>query len=500
MVQSRVGIKPYSKSIKLSNIEQINKDWDFTIGLEIHVQLETNSKMFSSCEYSYDKSPNSLTCPTSLGLPGALPTINQKAIDFAIKFGLAVKGNVHPSFSFSRKHYFYPDLPKGYQISQYDEPIITGGSVPIWWNNERYNIDLTRAHLEEDAGKSTHDASNKKSKVDFNRSGAPLIEIVTEPVMSHPEQARAFVQRIKQIVNYILISNAEMEQGKLRCDANISIKKKDTKTFGTKTEIKNINSFRNVQKAIESEIKRQHELLSKGDSVKQATLTWNNEKNTAEIMRIKENADDYRYFPEPDLPPVEIDKKHIESVRKLLPNLPFELEDKWIKDYNFTSEEASILSNTIEIASYFEKMASNTNPKDANKWITGELFRLFNEENQEFDDKKINHNDLSKIILLVNSEKITASSGKEILRRLFHSNLSLDKIIKDGNYTENSEKIDVTNIVKSILKDNPKEVERLKNGEEKLISYFIGKIMKASGGKINHKKIIEVLNKEIKEK
>ena len=238
-------------------------------------------------------------------MPGALPTINERAIDFAIKFGLAVNGSINSSFSFARKHYFYPDLPKGYQISQYEKPIVTGGSIPIWWDNKKYNIDLTRAHLEEDAGKLTHNLSKDKSEVDFNRSGVPLIEIVTEPVMSHPEQARAFIQRIKQVVNYILISNAEMEQGKLRCDANISIKKKNSKKLGTKTEIKNINSFRNVQKAIESEIKRQHKLLMTGKSVKQATLTWNNEKNIAEVMRIKENADDYRYFPDPDLPPVE---------------------------------------------------------------------------------------------------------------------------------------------------------------------------------------------------
>ena len=271
----------------MNGISQINKDWDFTIGLEIHVQLETNSKMFSSCEYSYDKSENSLTCPTSLGLPGALPTINERAIDFAIKFGLAVNGNINSSFSFARKHYFYPDLPKGYQISQYEKPIVTGGSIPIWWDNKKYNIDLTRAHLEEDAGKLTHNPSKNKSEVDFNRSGVPLIEIVTEPVMSHPEQARAFIQRIKQVVNYILISNAEMEQGKLRCDANISIKKKNSKKLGTKTEIKNINSFRNVQKAIESEIKRQHKLLMTGKSVKQATLTWNNEKNIAFMHAFK---------------------------------------------------------------------------------------------------------------------------------------------------------------------------------------------------------------------
>ena len=215
----------------MNNIETINKDWDFVIGIEVHVQLETESKMFSTCEYTYGKNPNALTCPTSLGLPGALPSINEKAIDFAIQFGSAVNAKIHSSFSFARKHYFYPDLPKGYQISQFDKPIVTGGIVPIWWNNKKYDIKLTRAHLEEDAGKLTHNSSNNNSQVDFNRSGAPLIEIVTEPVLTHPVQAKIFIQRIKQIVNYIMISNAEMEQGKLRCDANISIKKKGVKEF-----------------------------------------------------------------------------------------------------------------------------------------------------------------------------------------------------------------------------------------------------------------------------
>jgi aspartyl-tRNA(Asn)/glutamyl-tRNA(Gln) amidotransferase subunit B len=287
----------------------------------------------------------------------------------------------------------------------------------------------------------------------------------------------------------------------LRCDANISIKKKNSKKFGTKTEIKNINSFRNVQKAIESEIKRQHKLLMTGKPVKQATLTWNNEKNIAEVMRIKENADDYRYFPDPDLPPVKVDQKKIQSIKKSLPLLPFDLEDMWIKNYNFTSTEATTLSNTAEIASYFEKMISvNTNPKDANKWITGELFRLFNEENKLFDSKKISPKDLSEIISLVNTEKITASSGKNILRKLFHSKSSLKTILKDEKYADDSKKVNIKEIVQSVLKENREEVSRFRNGEEKLLGYFIGKIMKVSGGKINHKKIIEVLNEELKKK
>jgi aspartyl-tRNA(Asn)/glutamyl-tRNA(Gln) amidotransferase subunit B len=481
----------------LNTIEKINKEWDFVIGIEVHVQLETKSKMFSTCEYTYDQSPNTLTCPTSIGLPGALPSINQKAIDFAIKFGGAVNATVHPSFSFARKHYFYPDLPKGYQISQFDKPIVTGGIVPIWWDNKKYDIELTRAHLEEDAGKSTHNSSKNNSQVDFNRSGAPLIEIVTEPVLTHPIQAKIFIQRIKQIVNYIAISNAEMEQGKLRCDANISLKKKGVKKFGTKTEIKNINSFRNVQKAIESEIKRQHYLLENGKEVVQASLTWNNEKNTAEIMRVKENADDYRYFPDPDLPPVTISESKIDSIKQDLPILPFEFENKWIDKYDFKPDEATTLASTIHIASYFEEIISyDVTPKNASKWITGELFRLFNEINIPFDKDRVLAKDLAKVISLSDSEKITANSAKEILRKLFISDKSIDSILNDDSYFDNADNT-IVDIVNKVLDQNPNEVDRFRNGEEKLLSYFMGKVMKESKGKISHKIIIQELNNKL---
>ena len=481
----------------MNTIEKINKEWDFVIGIEVHVQLETKSKMFSTCEYTYDQSPNTLTCPTSIGLPGALPSINQKAIDFAIKFGGAVNATVHPSFSFARKHYFYPDLPKGYQISQFDKPIVTGGIVPIWWNNKKYDIELTRAHLEEDAGKSTHNSSKNNSQVDFNRSGAPLIEIVTEPVLTHPIQAKIFIQRIKQIVNYIAISNAEMEQGKLRCDANISLKKKGVKKFGTKTEIKNINSFRNVQKAIESEIKRQHYLLENGKEVVQASLTWNNEKNTAEIMRVKENADDYRYFPDPDLPPVTISESKIDSIKQDLPILPFEFENKWIDKYDFKPDEATTLASTIHIASYFEEIIRyDVTPKNASKWITGELFRLFNEINIPFDKDRVLAKDLAKVISLSDSEKITANSAKEILRKLFFSDKSIDSILNDDSYFDNADNT-IVDIVNKVLDQNPNEVDRFRNGEEKLLSYFMGKVMKESKGKISHKIIIQELNDKL---
>jgi aspartyl-tRNA(Asn)/glutamyl-tRNA(Gln) amidotransferase subunit B len=478
------------------NINEINKNWDFIIGLEIHVQLETISKIFSDCSYDYDQTPNSLTCPTSIGLPGALPNINQSAIESAIKFGKAVNGKISKKFTFARKHYFYPDLPKGYQISQFDQPIVTGGSVPIWWNEKKYNIDLTRAHLEEDAGKSFHNSKDNISNLDYNRSGAALIEIVTEPVIIHPEQAKIFMQRVKQIINYINISNAEMEKGKLRCDANISLSKKGSGKFGIKTEIKNINSFKNVQKAIESEIFRQNDLLSNGKKVEQATLTWNNDKNVAEIMRLKENADDYRYFNDPDLPPIDLDKSLVDKIISEVTILPFEYENKWIVDYKLSLTEATVLSTTKKIAKYFESVVdSGVAAKKASAWISTELFRLFNEENLEFNSEKVSSYDLIKIIELVENDKITQNSGKEILRKIFENGVSVEEILQSGNFEISN--VDIGSIVDSILSQCSNEVSRFKDGEEKLMGFFIGQINRETKGKISHKIIIDELTKKL---
>jgi len=478
------------------NINEINKSWDFIIGLEIHVQLETISKIFSDCSYDYEQTPNSLTCPTSIGLPGALPNINQSAIESAIKFGKAVNGKISKKFTFARKHYFYPDLPKGYQISQFDQPIVTGGSVPIWWNEKKYNIDLTRAHLEEDAGKSFHNSKDNISNLDYNRSGAALIEIVTEPVIIHPEQAKIFMQRVKQIINYINISNAEMEKGKLRCDANISLSKKGSGKFGIKTEIKNINSFKNVQKAIESEIFRQNDLLSNGKKVEQATLTWNNDKNVAEIMRLKENADDYRYFNDPDLPPIDLDKSLVNKIMSEVTILPFEYENKWIVDYKLSLTEATVLSTTKKIARYFESVVdSGVAAKKASAWISTELFRLFNEENLEFNSEKVSSYDLIKIIELVENDKITQNSGKEILRKIFENGVSVEEILQSGNFEISN--VDIGSIVDSILSQCSDEVSRFKDGEEKLMGFFIGQINRETKGKISHKIIIDELTKKL---
>ena len=473
-------------------------NWETVIGLEVHAQLSTNTKLFSSASTRFGSEPNTQVDLVDLGLPGVLPVVNRDAFKKAITFGLAINADINQESTFDRKNYFYPDLPKGYQISQFDRPIISNGSVPIWWNNQEYIIELTRAHLEEDSGKSFHDNTSKKSNLDYNRSGAALIEIVTEPVLVHPEQAKIFMQRIKQIVNYINISNAEMEKGKLRCDANISLSKKGSGKFGVKTEIKNINSFRNVQKAIESEILRQNKILSDGDDVLQATLTWNNNKNVAEIMRIKENADDYRYFSDPDLPPVSIKESFIDNIKTSVPTLPFEYEKKWMNEYELSLNDCMILSSTKEIAEYFEKVVSlDVPPKKVSAWVTTELFRLFNASNSIFDSSKVSAKDLKNLIKLVDKNKITQNSGKEILKELFESDKNIDQILESGNF--DAPELDINNIIETVLSNCENEVSRFKNGEEKLLGFFIGQINKKTRGKVNHELIITELKKKLKD-
>ena len=483
------------------NINDINKNWDFIIGLEIHVQLDCNSKIFSNCQYEYDNSPNSLTCPTSLGLPGALPNVNQSAIESAIMFGKAVNGKISKNFTFARKHYFYPDLPKGYQISQFDQPIISGGSVPIWWNEKEFKIDLTRAHLEEDAGKSFHNNDSKKSNVDYNRSGAALIEIVTEPVIVHPEQAKIFMQRIKQIVNYINISNAEMEKGKLRCDANISLSKKGSGKFGVKTEIKNINSFRNVQKAIESEIIRQNKILNDGKEVQQATLTWNNDKNVAEIMRMKENADDYRYFPDPDLLPLEVTDEFINKLKSEIPELPDDKKKRFIDEFKVSPYDATILVSDIDTAKYFEevvaKMGKNRDIKLAVNWITGGLFAVLNEKNIEIAQSPISAKNLAKLINLIKNGTISGKIAKTIFELMLDGDIDPQIIVEEKGLKQESDPKALEALIDKIINDNREKAIEYKQGKEKLFGFFVGQAMKASGGKANPQLINEILKKKL---
>jgi len=481
----------------LKIIEQINQEWDIVIGLEVHVQLQTRRKIFSHSNYTYNSSPNSQVCPPSLGLPGSLPTVNQKAIQDAIKFGISVKGKINQNLIFSRKHYFYPDLAKGYQISQFTEPIISGGFVPIWWEDKLLNIYLQRAHLEEDTAKSTHINKDRSSLIDFNRSGASLIEIVTNPCINHPEQAKLFVQRIRQLVDFLGISNGKMEEGNLRCDANISLKKKDSKGLGTKTEIKNINSFKNVQKSLESEIVRQYKILSSGEKVKQVTLTWNGNKNIAEIMREKEDSHDYRYFPDPDLPQVIIDSKIINNIHKDMIKTPSELEVTWKKDYNFSTEDVSLLTSSKLVSEYFQLLLNeDVNPDDALKWISGEIFRLFNASNIDFDNR-ISPKDLKQIISLVAKNKITNNDAKEILKSLFNKKIELNEILDNGSYYINENKDLTLNAINSVFNQFPQEFKRLKNGEYKLYGFFVGMTIKSSKEKLDPKVILEEIKKII---
>ena len=368
-------------------MNSILEKWDPIIGLEVHAQLSTKTKMFCGCVNKYGDFPNKNTCPTCLGLPGALPVVNKTAIDYAIKLGLSVGSKITKFSRFARKNYFYPDLTKGYQISQYDEPICEGGKINIRYNNKIKFIELTRIHLEEDAGKSVHSNNNVFTEVDFNRCGVPLVEIVSEPVIKSGEEAKSYLTRLKQILEYLGICDCNLEKGNLRCDANVSIRPKGQKEFGTKTELKNMNSFRGVERGINSEIERQAEILDNGGKVNQVTLLWNEVDQIAEVMRSKEDAHDYRYFPDPDLVPISLKDNDINKIKSNLIELPFDKEERFVDEYKIPLKDALILTSDLNLAKYYENaIFEGANPKVSANWIIGEILSMVNELDLEISN------------------------------------------------------------------------------------------------------------------
>ncbi|MFQ6616097.1 MAG: Asp-tRNA(Asn)/Glu-tRNA(Gln) amidotransferase subunit GatB, partial [Fidelibacterota bacterium] len=370
----------------MSKISPILREWEAVIGLEAHAQLSTRTKMFCSCLNAYGDPPNTHTCPVCLGLPGSLPVPNARAIEYALRLGVALGCEITPFSRFARKNYFYPDLPKGYQISQYEEPLCRGGSVKIRLGGSTKEIPLIRIHLEEDAGKSIHAHRDNGTAVDFNRCGVPLVEIVTEPVIRTPLEARVYLSTLKQILQYLDICDCNMEEGNLRCDANISVRPRGKSVMGTKTEMKNLNSFRSVERGLEYEIERQAGLLKKGEKVDHVTLLWNEELRKAEVMRTKEEAHDYRYFPDPDLVPVTVSEKRLSEIRAALPELPHEREERLVKEFALRLEDVLILTSDPGFADYFEEAVDlGADPKEASKWMVGEVTRILKEKSWEME-------------------------------------------------------------------------------------------------------------------
>ena len=471
--------------------------WESVIGLEIHVQLATFTKLFSSSPTMFGSEPNTQASEIDLGLPGVLPVLNKEAISFAIKFGCAINAKISNQVVFARKNYFYPDLPKGYQISQLDDPIVGEGKVKILLGDEEKTIGITRAHLEEDAGKSIHDLFNESSAIDLNRAGTCLLEIVSEPDLRSANEAVEYLKKIHKIITFLGISDGNMSQGSMRCDANVSMRKFGDDKLGTRTELKNINSFKFVEKAINYEISRQIKELEKGNSIKQETRLYDSTKNTTRSMRSKEEANDYRYFPEPDLIPIRIPKDLVNEIKQNLPELPEALKKRFIDSYNLSDEDADLIIANKETASFFEGVLShNVSAKSAINWITGGLFALMNKNDLSILDSKITPEHIAEIIKNTDNQKISGPSAKKLLELLWESGGNVEKIIIKEGLEQISNDNQVEKILDEVILENQKQFLQLKEGKDRLQGFFVGQVMKKTSGSASP----QVVNKLLKEK
>jgi aspartyl-tRNA(Asn)/glutamyl-tRNA(Gln) amidotransferase subunit B len=470
--------------------------FETVIGLEVHAQLLTKSKLFCACSTKFGAAPNQHTCPVCLGLPGVLPVLNKQAVEFAILTGLACHCKIAPRSIFARKNYFYPDLPKGYQISQFELPLCLGGHIEIEWEGKSKKINLTRIHMEEDAGKSIHDYGDPShSHVDLNRSGVPLIEIVSEPDMRGPHEAAAYMKRLRDILVYLEVCDGNMEEGSLRCDANVSIRPVGETKFGTKVELKNMNSFRFVEKAIEYEIKRQESVLAEGGRIIQETRLWDSERGVTEPMRSKEEAHDYRYFPDPDLLPLIVDEKWIEASRKKLPEFAHEKATRFVTQYGIPEYDANVLTSEKHVADYFEEaVKASGDAKKTSNVIMTELMGLAAKGENPFNT--IPASELGKVISMVNEGTISGKMLKEAIAQM-HANKenAATVIAKLGPQLSDTSAIEA--IIDQVLAANPENLKQYKAGKEKLFGFFVGQVMKESKGKANPQVVNELLKKKL---
>ena len=474
-------------------------EYEAVIGLEVHAQLLTESKIFCGCSTQFGNEPNTQVCPVCLGMPGVLPVLNQKAVEYTIKTGLAMNCRIAPYSRFARKNYFYPDLPKGYQISQYELPLCEDGYLEIVIDGEKRKIRIKRIHLEEDAGKNIHDPSGY-SFVDFNRTGVPLMEIVSEPDIKSPKEAALYMKKLRTILRYLGVCDGNMEQGSLRCDANVSVKPVGSEEFGVKTEIKNINSFRFVEKALEYEIKRQIRVLSEGGKIIQETRLWDSQAGITQSMRSKEEAHDYRYFPEPDLVPVVVSEEWINEIKKTIPELPDQKIERFIKDYALPEYDADILTSEKELAEWFEEAVKESGkPKEVSNWIMVELLRLLNEEGKEIRDCTVKPSQLAELIELVSKGTINRNTAKDVFEEMYKTGKNASEIVKEKGLVQISDENVIIEAIREVIEKNTKEVERYRAGEEKLIGFFVGQVMKLTKGKANPKIVNELVVKLLKE-
>ena len=478
--------------------------WEVVIGLETHAQLSTASKIFSSASTAFGAAPNTQACAVDIALPGVLPVLNKGAVERAIRFGLAVGARIHPRSVFARKNYFYPDLPKGYQISQYEQPIVQGGSLSIMVGETEKIIQLTRAHLEEDAGKSLHEEFNSATGIDLNRAGTPLLEIVTEPDLRSSAEAVSYAKALHALVRWIDICDGNMQEGSFRCDANVSVRPLGTTTLGTRCEIKNLNSFRFLERAIDFEVRRQIELIEEGGRVIQETRLYDPQKDETRSMRSKEDAHDYRYFPDPDLLPIAIDEKTVASVRATLPELPQAKKARFINDYGISAYDAAMLTTSRDVADYFEGAASGSDAKTVKlcaNWVAGPIHARLNEDNLSIVESRVSHSQLRQLVLRVTDGTVSGKMAHEVFNALWAEGsleaLSVDRIIQSQGLQQISDTGAIEKIVDEVIATQAQQVKDYRAGKQKAFNALVGQVMKATRGKSNPQEVNDCLKRRL---
>ena len=474
------------------------EDYEVVIGLEVHAELSTKTKIFCSCPTEFGGKPNTHCCPVCMAMPGALPVLNEKVVEYAVKAGLATGCEISRDSKNDRKNYFYPDLPKSYQISQFDKPLCTGGLVEIDTDEGKKKIGITRIHIEEDAGKLNHDDYGRGSLVDLNRSGVPLIEIVSEPDMRSSGEADKYLKKLKSILEYIEVSDCKMQEGSLRADVNVSVHKKGT-PYGTRTEMKNMNSFRSITRAIEYEIERQIEVVENGGKIEQETLRWDEISGKTFSMRDKEDAQDYRYFPEPDLVAIRLSDEYIKNVKNSLPELPESRKERYLNEYKLSEKEAKMLTSSKYLSDFFEKAVSIcNNPKAVCNWLTSDIARILNEKEMEPDEIPFYPEELTELIGLIDKGTISSKIAKDVLEKKFEENEKPSRIIEKNGWVQISDEGAIKEVVKKILDANPQSIIDFKNGKDKALGFLVGQAMKETKGKANPQMLNEMFKEAMK--
>ena len=471
-------------------------EFETVIGLEVHAQMLTDTKIFCNCSTKFGGAPNSHACPVCLGMPGVLPVLNKKVVEYGMKMALATNCTINPSNSFARKNYFYPDLPKGYQISQYAYPLAEHGYILVEANGEQKKIGITRIHMEEDAGKLIHDENNPSSYVDLNRTGVPLIEIVGEPDLRSPEEAEEYLKRLHEILVYLEICDGNMEEGSFRCDANVSIRPVGQKEFGTRTELKNMNSFRNVQRALEYEVKRQQYLVENGQKIIQESRLWDDAQGVTTSMRSKEEAHDYRYFPDPDLVPVLVDEAWIAGIREELPELPQVKRERFVKEYQIPAYDAGVLTADKALALYYEDVVKLCGkPKQVSNWVMGDVLRFLNEDKRDIRQCPITAQSLADMIQLIEEGAISGKMAKDVIDEMYKTGKPPQEIIKEKGLAQITDEGELVKTITAIIEANPNQLKDYRGGKEKLFGFFVGQVMKATQGKANPQLVNDLLKK-----